>query len=128
MPTHKYTHSSRKHQPISRSDGKVIGIIQGDTLRKNVRASIHQLRKPLAWAWDKKALKQAKALGVRGLEIYDPDSKATWSTSLTNFLNHSFSIDRNLSRQLALRLDSWTRSVEIRNQINYAPLQMEGAS
>jgi hypothetical protein len=95
--------------PIYRADGgAIIGIIAGDVLRKEGRASKHMLRRPPSWAAAVEALDAAKAAGAQWVEYHDLDSGAVYRAALSEFYRVGLSIDRGAGPQLALPLRYWT--------------------
>ncbi len=86
------------------------GEIRGDTWVKNVRASVHQLRTPPAWAVDCADLDAAEQAGARYVVILDLESLATFWASIEEIRRHGFVLDRGHGKQLALCLDRWAAS------------------
>lgn len=87
--------------------GKVVATIEGDTLRKSVAGSRHFLRKPAGIAFDVSILEAARAASVHNVEVYDVETKRTYSASLGDFDAFGFSFDRGFGKQRALALDKW---------------------
>jgi hypothetical protein len=65
---------NRNRIPIYRSDGVVIGYIDGDTFFKNVKASKHMLRKPPAWALDEDIYYQLLQYNITYFENRDKET------------------------------------------------------
>ena len=103
-----FYHNRKEKKPVYRSDGRVIGNLQGDTLVKRVIGSKHMLRTPKAWAVDVVAYEQAKRAGARYIEIRDRESGITYRVSLDGFLRFGIRLDRGYGAQIALPLEKWT--------------------
>ena len=103
------TNSLRKQSNIAirAGNGAIIGIVAGDVLRKQGRASKHMLRRPPAWAVAVEALDQARAHGAQWVEYHDLDAGATYRAALVEFYRHGLEVDRGHGRQLALPLAYW---------------------
>jgi len=97
----------RNSKPVRRSDGRVVGSIEGDTLRKRVYGSRHMLRTPRAWAVDADILTNAQKAGVRFVEVVDKESGTTYRTSLDRFFHFGFQLNRGFGLQVALPLEKW---------------------
>lgn len=97
----------KKENPIFRSDGKVIGTVEGQTFRKVVR-SIHQLRTPPAWALSIFSIDQAERSGASRVEIFNLDTKTCYRASIELIRRDGFPIERGgYEPQIALPLDKW---------------------
>ena len=104
---------SKKRQsnsiPIYRADGQaIVGRVEGDTFKKRLRSTVHQLRRPPAWACDVDALDAAQAEGATRVEIFDLDTGRTFSADLTDFYRHGVRVSRGHGVQLALPLGRWS--------------------
>lgn len=87
--------------------GKVVGEVHGDVFVKHVRGSVHQLRRPPAWALDCQSLDDAEALGAREVEIRDAEARLTYRASVALIRAKGFTFDRGFGRQIALPLEFW---------------------
>lgn len=94
--------------PIYRTDGRPVGRVEGDTFKKRARSTLHQLRRPPAWACDLDALDQAQAAGAARVEIFDQDTGRTFSADLADFYRHGVRVTRGHGVQLALPLGRWS--------------------
>ncbi|NLG97114.1 MAG: hypothetical protein GX491_07115 [Chloroflexi bacterium] len=103
-----FYHAANKKRPVYRSDGRIIGQLQGDTLVKKVTGSRHMLRTPKAWTVDVVAAEQAKRAGARYIEIRDRESGITYRVSLDRFIRYGIRLDRGYGAQIALPLEKWT--------------------
>jgi hypothetical protein len=86
---------------------QVIGLVEGDTFRKNVRASVHQLRRPRAWAFDVDSLDQAERCGAKFAEIHDCETGRTWRASIATIRARGFRLSRGFGEQVGLLLDDF---------------------
>lgn len=95
--------------PIYRADGRVIvGRVEGDTFKKRLRSTVHQLRQPPAWACDVDALDWARAAGASRVEIFDRDTGRIFSADLADFYRYGVRVTRGHGDQLALPLGRWS--------------------
>ena len=102
--------SKSNHVPIYRADGRaVVGRVDGDTFfKKGLRSTVHQLRRPPAWACDVDALDQARAAGASRVEINDLDTGKTYTADLADFYRYGLKVTRGHGDQLALLLGRWS--------------------
>lgn len=95
--------------PIYRSDGRaIVGRVEGDTFKKRLRSTVHQLRRPPAWAADLDTLDQAQAVGATRVEIKDLDTGRIFSADLADFYRYGVRVTRGHGVQLALVLGRWS--------------------
>jgi hypothetical protein len=87
--------------------GKPVARLEGHILRKRVRASLHQLRRPPAWAVDQAVLEAARWDGAQVVEISDIESRRRYTAPLTAFDLHGFRFDRGFGVQIGLPLNYW---------------------
>jgi len=88
-------------------NGKVAAILEGQTLRKRVRASVHMLRRPPGWAVDQSILEGAKADGAKLVEVTDTETRKVYVASLEAFDQHGLRFNRGFGDQIALPLAHW---------------------
>ncbi len=88
-------------------NGKPVASLYGTVLRKRVRASIHQLRKPAGWAVDAEILRKARADGARTVEIEDAESGRVFVADIRLFDLYGFEFDRGFGVQIGLGLNYW---------------------
>lgn len=93
-----------KAVPVFRSDGRPVGEIVGDVLRKNAHRR-HMLQRPAAWGWDVDILDAAEWFGARFTEI-ECDGRV-WRASLADFRRHGVRVNRGYGEQVALPLSFW---------------------
>ena len=93
---------------VRAANGKVVGEVVGDVLRKAVRGSVHFLRQPRAIAWDTCALEQAEDLGATRTEVLDTESGYVYAAPLAAFWRYGVRLDRGHGPPIALPLDFWT--------------------
>lgn len=101
------TKSKGEQQPIF-ANGRIVGNVQSGVFSKNIRFSIHTLRKPRAIALDVDSLRQAKEYGAVTLCITDTETGAVYSADMSFFYRHSFMLNRGAGEQRAMILDRWT--------------------
>ncbi len=89
------------------TNGKPVATLEGRILRKRVRASIHQLRKPPAWAVDLAILEDARRDGAVVVEIEDVESRRRYTAPLEAFERHGLRFNRGFGEQIALPLAHW---------------------
>lgn len=90
------------------AQGRVVGQVRGGIFHKTVRASIHMLRRPPAWALDVGSLLEAERLGAKSVQVHDTESGCTYAASVELIHRKGFTFDRGHGRQIALSLDLWT--------------------
>lgn len=93
-------------QPIF-AQGKAVGVVRGATFVKRVRASIHQLRKPPAWALDAQSLADAERAGAVRVQICDSENDTTYTASIADIRRRGFTVNRGYGLQIALPLELW---------------------
>ena len=93
--------------PVRNIFGRVVGAIEGSTLRKYAKGSTHMLRKPQGWAWDMSILEQAHRAEVRLVEVIDTEAGVVYRASLGDFSNYGSSFDRGYGPQTCLPLRHW---------------------
>lgn len=99
------THSEPK--PVYAANGRVVGEVRDQVLRKAVRASVHFLRVPPAIAWDVCALEQAEALGAVRTEVLDTETGTVYTAPLSAFWRDGLRLNRGHGEQIALPLVRW---------------------
>ena len=99
----QYT-TNRRGLEVRRSDGRIVGQLEGDVLRKLARRE-HQLREPAAWAWDVAILAAAENAGARFTEI-ECDG-LIYRASLSDFRRYGFPVSRGHGAQRGLPLVHW---------------------
>lgn len=86
------------------------GQISGDVWRKAVKASLHMLRCPRAWAVDCQDLDAAERAGVRYVCVHDLESLQEHWAHVETIRRYGFALERGFGRQVALGLDRWVGS------------------
>jgi hypothetical protein len=86
---------------------KPVARLCGRTLCKVVKGSVHQLRKPPAWAIDAAVLEQARRDGALVVEVLDTETGVTYWAAISAFRRWGFDVDRGCGRQIALPLARW---------------------
>ena len=90
--------------PVRRADGRIVGELAGDTLRKHAKRE-HMLREPAAWAWDAAILDAAERAGARFTEVQC--SGLIYRASLADFKRYGFPVRRGYGDQRGLALTYW---------------------
>jgi hypothetical protein len=92
------------------TSSRLVGVVDTEarTIRKKVKGSEHQLRRPPAWAWAVEAIERARQAGCLWLEVEDTEANATWRASLACLDEHGFPLDRGFGAQVGLELGWWT--------------------
>ncbi|WP_376793085.1 hypothetical protein [Thermoflexus sp.] len=88
-------------------NGRPVGEVRDGVFRKHVRASVHMLRRPPAWALDVESLADAERLGARVVEIVDVETGFRYRASVARIREKGFELDRGHGRQIALELEEW---------------------
>ncbi len=83
------------------------GRVTGDVWHKTVRRSVHQLRKPPAWAVDLADLERAERYGIVWLELYETEQGVTYRASLQTVREHGQVFDYGYGQQILLPLEHW---------------------
>ena len=90
--------------PMRRADGRIVGELAGDTLRKHAKRE-HMLREPGAWAWDAAILDAAERAGARFTEVQC--NGLIYRASLADFKRYGFPVRRGYGDQRGLALTHW---------------------
>ena len=94
-------------QPIYRSDGKVIGLVEEKTFKKQAIAERHMMRTPRGWGSDIHALDQALQYGASQMEIHDSQTGIVYRCSIEEFFAKGVPRDFGYGEQLILPLRYW---------------------
>lgn len=94
---------------IVRVGRKVIGTTEDGIFVKNVKGSKHMLRKPLAWAIDKKVFDK-DIWYMDHIMVYDKETEITWEISVSDFDDNKKILDRGHGEQYYVELSKWKRS------------------
>tara|TARA_Y100000310_G_scaffold58000_1_gene53148 strand:- start:1584 stop:1871 length:288 start_codon:yes stop_codon:yes gene_type:complete len=86
---------------------KIIGRIEGDTFYKPVRASLHKLRSPEAWAIDASVFAR-HIKDLSSIVIEDKETGNTYQADVALFNEKKGTIDRGHGRQYFLTMNYWT--------------------
>ena len=90
--------------PVRRADGRIVGELAGDVLRKTAKRE-HQLRTPPGWAWDCDILDAAERAGARFTEV-ECDGRI-WRATLADFRRYPIPVNCGYGAQVALALIHW---------------------
>ena len=86
---------------------KIVGQVRGQAFTKSVKASVHMLRRPAAWALDIQSLRDAEALGAQTVQLHDKDTDQVYSSTIAQIWRHGFTFDRGHGQQIGLPLAYW---------------------
>lgn len=100
-------HIKKKFQVFHNQRGKLIGKLENGVLSKVVKGSIHQLRKPPSWAWDKSVIEEAEKLGGEKTQIIDSETNTKFISTFADFRKFGISINRGFGEQIALPIAYW---------------------
>jgi hypothetical protein len=92
---------------VIRLQGKVIGVIEGNTFSKSVRGSKHQLKHPPAWAIDAVVFDNEIKPNCARILITDKGTNTRYQVSVSNFDRHKVGIERGFGKQYYLPLPYW---------------------
>ena len=98
---------------IRTADGRVVAVLDGQTLIKKVVAAQHMLRKPPSWAFDAATIEDALSGNATSIEVWATDEGIIYTSTMPHFLTYSFALDRGHSPQLAMPLRYWKRDHDI---------------
>jgi hypothetical protein len=91
-----------------RLDGRTIAELDGSTLHKRVRGSVHLLQQPRrAWAVDAAMLADAERRGGVLVEVVDGESGQVYRAAIALFHQRGFTVSRGYGEQRALALVHW---------------------
>ncbi len=100
--------SERVH--LLTSDGRPSGCtLEGWKLVRLARGSVHMLRYPPAWSFERTILEQAHEQGVSVVEVQDAETGVTYSTPLATFWQKGIRLNRGAGEQIALPLNLWRK-------------------
>jgi hypothetical protein len=105
--------ANRSNRPARRNDGRVIGTLEGTTLRLKRKRSKHLYRALDAWSIDLVTLVRAADAGVESVVVEDVESGETFEVALDDFLHYGIPVDHGSGTQLALPLQYWLRSTTL---------------
>lgn len=89
------------------TQGKIAATLEGRTLKKRVRGSVHMLRRPPAWAIDQAILEAARRDGAVTVEITDVETRRRYIAPIEAFDLHGLRFNRGFGEQIALPLAHW---------------------
>lgn len=92
---------------IYQVNGRPVAGLEGRTLRKRVRGSIHMLRRPPAWCVDAAILEQARKDGAQMVEVLDVETRRVYTAAIADFDLHGFVFNRGFGDQVGLALCHW---------------------
>ncbi|MGC8782944.1 MAG: hypothetical protein ACP5RN_00960 [Armatimonadota bacterium] len=96
--------------PLYLPNGKHSGCyLDGWRLVRHAKGSVHLLRKPPAWAFERSLLERAHEQGVTLVEVYDVETGITYTAPLSTLWQKGVRIRRGYGEQIALPLNLWHR-------------------
>jgi len=101
------------NRAIRTADGRVVAVLDGQTLIKKVVAAQHMLRKPPSWAFDAATIEDALSGNATSIEVWATDEGKVYTSTMPNFLTYSFTLDRGHNPQLAMPLRYWKQDHDI---------------
>ncbi len=105
--------------------GPAHGQVRGDAWAKSVRASVHQLRTPRAWAVDLADLEAAERRGVAVVDVLDLEGLTHYWATPGTIRRHGFRLERGHGAQVALSLDHWRPTREAAEALEPAPAVLQ---
>ena len=94
-------------QELRATSGKVVAMIDGDCLRKQLDGSKHFLRKPPGIAFDDAILRAAELAGARSVQVRDRETGDVYTCQLSEFALHAVKVDRGFGLQYCLPFVFW---------------------
>ncbi len=88
-----------------RVKNRVIGVVKGDTFVKNVIASKHFLRKPLAICFDVSSLEDAEENGACHVKVIDKESSKEYRSTIKTCRERGILIDRDYGIGVAVPIE-----------------------
>ncbi len=98
--------------------GRVIGVIEGNTFTKTVHGSKHQVRSPPAWAIDAEVFDREIKPNCRQILIIDRETNNRYRTSVDTFDYKKKAFDRGYGRQYYLTLNYWSNENDGEKQLS----------
>jgi hypothetical protein len=111
--------ANRSNRPARRRDGRVIGTLEGTTLRLKRKRSKHLYRALGAWCVDLDVLVRAADAGAEFVTIEDTETGETYEVGLDDFLNFGIPVNHGSGAQLALPLQYWVRSSALQMRFGF---------
>jgi len=116
-----YKESKEGNPVMIASEGKekMIGTIHNRKFIKVVRKSKHFLHTPPAIGIDQEAVQRTIVDQCDVIFILEREEKATYASSVDNFLKHAMYIDRGFGGQLALPMKHWGKNTGVVQQTKF---------
>lgn len=102
--------------PVLMDGNKMIGSIFNKKYIKQIRKK-HLMTTPPAIAIDKDVFARNIQRDCLSIFIIELDEQVIYSTSVDNFILHSFYLNRGFGGQLALPMEYWGRNTGVVNQV-----------
>jgi endonuclease YncB( thermonuclease family) len=87
---------------------KVVGLINGDTFHKRVKASKHFLKRPPAICFDVSTIEDAEAKGAEHVCVTDRETWKVYHARIDTVKDKGFTMNRGFGEQIALPLNRWS--------------------
>ena len=110
-----YEHS-KLGEPVLLNGGQMIGCIYDRKYIKRVKTE-HFMNTPPAIAIDKYVFVKDIQPNCDRIFVLDTDTRIFYSTSVDQFVRHSFYLDRGHRPQLALEMQYWGKNIGISHQV-----------
>ena len=103
----KHTTAHTDCQQLRGANGKIVAVIDGDCLKKQLDGSRHFMRKPAGIAFDAAILEAAERAAVQVVWVRDRETGDTFTCQLADFTGHAVKLDRGFGLQYCLPFTFW---------------------
>lgn len=91
-----------------RHNGRIVGVMEGQTFVRLADPDRHQLRNPAAWAHDNALLDRLERAGCQAIRIDAKDGTGAWFAPLSVIRSKGFAVSRaGWPEQTGLILSEW---------------------
>lgn len=90
-------------------NGRMVGVIEGNTFTKSVERRIHFFRKLQGYAIDKAVISRLPQKGVRFVVVKEKDTGDTYRVPLAEYLEHGIPLNHGFGEQIVLPLSYFER-------------------
>jgi hypothetical protein len=104
------SHQSRANKPkvLIYVNGRVVGYVANGTFYKRIRGSTQLLRSPKAICFDRSTLIDAADAGATCAEIFDYESRTTYTATFETIHTYSIPVRRGHGDQVGLPMNYWS--------------------
>ena len=99
---------SRREDSVARHNGRIVFVVDGQVLKKDISGSRHLLKQPPAIAIDLDEY-DARRPAFDLLEVFDKETGVTYSISAESFDSYRVPFDRGFGRQYFVVLGRWRK-------------------